>query len=76
MAASVRESDFARGDDARAVAGEVEHGVVAETHPALEALQQVGLVKVGLGFAGFDDLRDLAGPDACAQRGHKATGFR
>jgi len=33
-------------------------------------------VKVGLAFARFDDLGDLAGPDSRPQRGDKAPGFR
>ena len=69
------EAQLARGDDARAVAGEVEHGVVSETHPAFEILQQVGLVKVGFVFAGFDYLGDLTRTDACPQQGDKASGF-
>ena len=69
---NLREPEFVGGNAARAITREVEHGVVSEAHPALETLQKVGLVKVSLAGAGFDDLGDFAGPDACLKRGDHA----
>jgi len=71
----LREPEFAGGNAARAIAVEVEHGVVSEAHPALETFEKVGLIKVGLAGPGLDDLGDFPGPDACLQRGDQASGI-